>query len=469
MRRPILDAAARPVSGASIALLRIAFGVFMVIDVGLYLPQLVTSYYVEPSFNFAYDPWGLVRPLPGEYTMHLVYVVKGIAGVLIALGLWYRWAAATLFALTTYVFLLDSSFFQNHEYLISMLSLWLIVLPTHRMWSLDARRRPHLASTTQPAWILWFLRFQLGVPYVYGGIAKLNADWFAGEPIRMWLAARTDVQVIGRWFTNEPVVWFAAYGSLLLDLTVVGFLLHRRTRVPAFVIAVTFHLLNARLFGLFVFPWLMIVATTIFFDPDWPLRVRDRWRARGRGGAAPVDPASAPRREGPVTAPATFDGTRPAPHGRRLSPAVGAILAVWILVQLLVPLRHLAIPGDANWTEEGHRFAWHMMLRTKSGTVTFTVDDGRDLWVEDPLDHLSEAQFRRLPGHPERLARFAHHLSDLYGGAEVRADTSVALNGRTPVPIVDPDLDLSTVQVPWWGHAEWILPNPEPLRPDRSP
>lgn len=493
----VLTAAAAPISGASIALFRIAFGVLMVIDVGLYLPQLVTLYYVEPTFNFAYDPWGLVRPVPGDHGMHLLYVVKAVAAALVAVGLWYRPAMATFFVLTTYVFLLDSSFFQNHEYLISLLSFAMIFLPAHRMWSLDARRRPELATTTQPAWILWFLRFQLGVPYVFGGIAKLNPDWLAGEPLRMWLAARTHVEVIGRSLTNEAVVWFANHGSTLLDLTIVGFLLHRRTRVPAFLVAVTFHLLNARLFGLFVFPWMMIVATAMFFDPDWPLRVHDRWRAR-RSRATDIEAmsAAAPTRSGgPATAPgvsasamldgttpsaSTFDGTVPAdttsdsgtpdrrstgPAGRRLRPLVATVLVVWVAIQVTLPFRHLFIPGDPNWTEQGHRFAWHMMLRNKAGEVTFLVDDGDAVHTVDLDDHLSAAQVRVLPGHPERLARFAHHLSDLHGGAAVRAETSVSLNGRPRVPIVDPELDLSSVQVPWWGNAGWILENPEPLPP----
>jgi vitamin K-dependent gamma-carboxylase len=465
-----LTAAAAPVPGASIALFRIAFGVLMVVDVGLYLPTLVTEYYVEPTFNFAYDPWGLVRPVPGAFGMHLVYLAKGLAAVLVALGLWYRPAAATFFILTTYVFLLDSSFFQNHEYLISMLSFWLILLPAHRMWSLDARRRPELAATTQPAWILWFLRFQLGIPYLFGGIAKLNPDWLAGEPLRMWLAARTHVEVVGRHLTNEAVVWSANHGSTVLDLTIVGFLLHRRTRVPAFVVAVTFHLVNARLFGLFVFPWLMIVATSMFFAPGWPLRVRDRWRDRHVAPASMEDPPvvappsdRAPATPLPPPSDATFDGTTGSPDHRRLRPVVAGVLAVWIAIQVTVPFRHLFIPGDANWTEQGHRFAWHMMLRNKSGEVTFLVDDGEQGLAVDPRDHLSAAQVRGLPGHPERLARFAHHLSALHGGAAVRAETSVSLNGRPRVPIVDPELDLASVQVPWWGDAGWILENPEPL------
>jgi vitamin K-dependent gamma-carboxylase len=133
------------------------------------------------------------------------------------------------------------------------------------------------------------------------------------------------------------------YGALVLDLAVVWLLLHRRTRVPAFVVATTFHLLNAWLFGLWIFPWLMIASTTLFFAPDWPERVLARLREPRTTASLPLRPALRPR----------------------LSPAVVALVALWVVVQVTVPLRHLAIAGSPSWTETGHRFAWHMKLRER--------------------------------------------------------------------------------------------------------
>ena len=48
-------------------------------------------------------------------------------------------------------------------------------------------------------------------------------------------------------------------------------------------------------------------------------------------------------------------------------------------------------------------------------------------------------------------------------GAEVRVDSWVALNGRRPQRMIDPDVDLA--RVPWRpGAAPWIVPLREPLR-----
>jgi hypothetical protein len=50
-------------------------------------------------------------------------------------------------------------------------------------------------------------------------------------------------------------------------------------------------------------------------------------------------------------------------------------MAAWLILQLGLPFRHFLIPGDANWTEEGHRFSWRMMLRSKVGVARLTLFD----------------------------------------------------------------------------------------------
>ena len=440
-------AATLPVSSASLAAFRIAFGVAMIVNTLLYMPVLARKYDIDPEFHFTYPGFDFVRPPPG-YGLYLVYALMLVAGALIAAGWMYRRAASSFFVLTTYVFLLDSTYYQNHEYLISLLALMLALLPANCRWSLDARHQPERRSATVPAWMVWLLRFQIGVPYFYGGIAKLNSDWLRGEPLRRWLADRTDLEPIKTVVTTDWVVWTMTYGALLLDLTVVWFLLNRRTRPAAFVVATCFHLMNAWLFGLFIFPWLMIAATTIFFAPDWPQRLAYHPLVRAFRGEVPEliqVPASPAER-------------------RRASPLLVGFFAAWVVLQLVVPLRHYAIGTAPSWTEEGHRFSWHMKLRDKEGTATFVVTTQDRTLLVDPRDLLRGEQASRLAGHPERLAQFAHHLSDLYDGAEVRVRTSVSLNGREPQPIVDPSVNLALVSPVWWRSTPWILPLDTPLR-----
>src|SRR5205085_12060921 len=158
----------------------------------------------------------------------------------------------------TYCFLLNEARWFNHTYLICLFSFLLILVPANHALAIDVWLNPKLRSQTAPALALWLLRFQMGVVYFFAGIAKISPDWLRGEPMRTWLAETTQFPIIGRFFREQWVVYFLSYDSLLFDLLVVPFLLWRRTRMAAFCIAVVFHLLNAQLFPIDIFPWLAI-------------------------------------------------------------------------------------------------------------------------------------------------------------------------------------------------------------------
>ena len=95
--------------------------------------------------------------------------LKGTGAVAIALGWHYR-VAIVLFTLGfTYTQLVDVTNYLNHHYLVVLLGALLACLPANAAWSLDARRDPTLARSDVPAWIVWLLRFQVGIVYVFAG------------------------------------------------------------------------------------------------------------------------------------------------------------------------------------------------------------------------------------------------------------------------------------------------------------
>ncbi|MDX1547324.1 MAG: HTTM domain-containing protein, partial [Rhodothermales bacterium] len=363
---------AAPITPAPLAYFRIVFGAIMLWEVTRYLEHdWVETYYIDPEFFFTYPGFGWVQPWPDGY-MAVHFLLLGILAVFIAAGLFYRVSAALFFLGFTYVFLLDQSNYLNHFYLISLISFLMIFVPAHRAVSLDVVRKPGLAAETVPAWSLWLLRFQIAVPYFFGGIAKLNGDWLRGEPMRSWLADETAFPVIGPYFVEPWAPYLFSYGGLLLDLLVVPLLLWKRTRLAGYLMALTFHLMNAHLFQIGIFPWFMIGATLLFFEPE-RFRPILRWQQRLGAPAPPGPPRRVPERI------------------RRLVPG---LLAAWMAVQILVPLRHWLYPGNVSWTEEGHNFSWHMKLRDKEGDVEVIATDpttGRMLLI-DPRDFLTARQ-----------------------------------------------------------------------------
>ena len=444
-----------PVDVASLACFRIAFGALMVADVFRYWSTIEETF-IRPTFHFTYYGFDWVRPWPGD-GMYVHFAVMGVAAAFVSLGLFYRAAASVFFLAFSYMFLIEQARYLNHFYLIALVSFLMIFVPAHRAWSLDAWLRPRLRAQTVPAWALWLVRAQIAIPYVYGGIAKLNADWLHGEPLRAWLAKRGGRPVIGPLLQHEWAPYLFSYGGLVFDLLVVPFLLWRRSRPYAFVATLAFNLINGVVFTIGIFPWVMAAATLMFFPPDWPRRLAAWARAH-----VLASPAGLPE---PVHNPA------PEPPPVRLGPAhyttVG-LLGAYMAFQLLFPLRHWLYPGDVAWTEEGHKFAWRMKLRDKQGTVRFfaTDPDSGRTWEVPHRRHLRGWQRRQLTDKPEMLVQFAHFLADElraqgFPRIEIRAQSSLSLNGRKPAPLVDPNVDLAAQPRSIWP-APYILPLTSP-------
>ncbi|HEY8379736.1 MAG TPA: HTTM domain-containing protein [Nannocystis sp.] len=446
---------------ASLVCFRIAFGVLMLAEVFRYLPR-VSRYYIEPEFHFTYFGFDWVQPLPGEW-MYVHFGVLGLAALFITIGLFYRVSASVFFLGLSYVFLVEQARYLNHIYLLCLISFIMIFVPAHRALSVDAWLRPKLRSQTAPAWALWLVRFQIGVPYFFGGVAKINADWLQGEPLRMWLAHRADHPLYGSLMTEEWVVYFFSYAGLVFDLLIVPAMLWRKTRVPAFLAALCFHFINGNIFTIGIFPWVMAAATLIYFPPDWPRQVGRRF-LKLVGVQTIADPPLPPP---PPPPPPTTLGPRRA--------LLLGVLGTYVAWQMLMPLRHWLYPGDVAWTEEGHKFAWRMKLRDKRGSVVFVATDpasGRT-WRINPRKHLARWQVGEMTGRPEMILQFAHHIADKlrdkgYPDVEVRAIAAISLNGRPPRLMIDPDVDLTRVERSIWP-ASWILRDPPPLEPSILP
>ena len=274
------------------------------------------------------------------------------------------------------------------------------------------------------------------------------------------------------------MVALASYGVILLHVVGAPLLLFKRTRLWVFLIYATFHTLNHFQFQIGIFPWLTLVGTTLFFDPDWPRQIEKKlmlWMSTyiGRRGAVACGETSAELhsrlRQSPVRIPADASAMMP---GMGLQRWIFGFLGVWFFIQVFFPLRHLLYDGSPSWTEEGHRFAWQMKLRDKYGRAQFTLTDpatGKS-WKARPRDYLTRRQIRKMGCRPDMILQFAHYLAEQTaarnGGnrPEVRASSRCALNGRPKRPLIDNTVDLAKVERNLL-QASWILPLNTPLPP----
>lgn len=454
MLERMLARARRPVDSASLAVFRIIFGAIGVWEVGRYFHHgWISAYWEDPTFHFNYVGFGWVEPLPAP-GMQILWAVLGIAAFAIAIGAYYR-VATVVFALGFgYSFLLETAMYLNHFYFLELLAILLVFVPAHRVWSFDAWRSGWPSDRPSPAWAVWALRFQVGVLYVGGGIAKLESDWLQGQPMSMWLANRTHFPLIGGWFDHPWAGLIAAWSGLLFDLFIVFAVAWRRTRFLALVAALVFHFTNSQLFSIGIFPFLALACLTLFCEPDWP-------RAFVR------------MLEGRRWTPTTFEAP-PALAGRAKSLATAGLVLglVFAAVQILVPLRHFAMPGRSTWTEAGHTFSWHMKQRDKEGYIAFTLSrPGEPDEYVVPLEHLPKWQYDSMKTRPELIRQYAHHLAELAVEREptkprpaVHVVAMVSLNGRQPQPMIDERVDLAA-EPATLGTPSWVVPLRDPLPP----
>lgn len=381
--------------------------------------------YVVPHFHFSYMYFEWIKPWP-YWGMVIHYALTIFSGFAVALNYHYRIFSKTLFLGLLLLFLFDQTEYINHHYLYCLISFWMMFLP------LDKNEK------TQPAWMLYIILFHMSLAYFFGGIAKLNPDWLSGSPMDIFLAERKN-HPLSFIYTQKWAPYFFSYGGLLFDLLIVPLMILRQTRLFGLICSCIFHMSNVIMFGLATFPWFSLFMTTMFFPPSWPRKI-------------PFLKSFMP-----------WGIEKEVPEYKPNKALVG-VLAVYVIIHLALPFRHLLYPGVTSWTEEGHMFAWRMMLRSKKGTVHFFVQNKQTkaMTLVDPLKHITQRQYDDIIGKPDLILAFAHYLRDFYkkewkSDVAVYASSKVSLNGRPKKEMITPGTDLAKEERSLLPY-KWIRP-----------
>ncbi len=430
---------AQPKAIAPLVTFRILFGGLMAFG-GIRFVQngWIEKLYLEPSFFFKYYGFEWVEAL-GQTGMYFVFALIIVSAIMIALGFLYKLATVVFFLSFSYVELIDATNYLNHYYLVCLLAFLLILLPAHRAFSLDVKLGLTQAKTHIPAWCINILIFQFCVVYTFAGIAKLNSEWlFRAMPMAIWLPERSNIPVLGYFFSFKWVAYFFSWAGAFYDLSISYFLLHKFSRPIAYFFVVVFHLLTKLLFNIGLFPFIMIFGTLIFFSAPFHQKLL------GLIG---------------------YNVTQETKHlPFKFKSIVVPFLGLYIAFQVLFPLRHWLYPSDVLWSEEGYRFAWRVMLVEKNGRAIFEVSDTKSNRKSEIINayHLTDFQEKQMAIQPDFILQYAHYLAQIhqekYGidKPSVHAKVNVALNGRSSQVLIEPTVDLSTLN-DGLHHKKWIL------------
>lgn len=446
-----VSALLRPVDLGWLAAFRVLYGLALGVSMLRFLEYAwIERFFVTPRFHFKYWGFEWIEPLSRE-GMHTLFAVLAVLAFAMAAGLAFRFSAFLFAAGFSYVQLIDVSTYLNHYYLAALLAWLLCLSPAARAWSLDALLAQKLGRARRSqqcaaAW-LYLFRFQVGVVYVFAGLAKAQPDWLLhAQPLRIWLGASAELPVVGPLLAIEGVPLLMSWAGFLFDTTIVGWLSFSKTRPYAYAVAVLFHALTRLLFPIGMFPVIMAISALVFFEPS----------------SARVLVARVLRKASTFT-PSLEPTARNVASWQRVLLGLGGL---YCAAQLVMPARFLAYGGNVLWHEQGMRFSWRVMVRAKGGSTTFVVKNklsGRT-WHVSPDEYLTPLQEAEMSSQPDLILQLAHHIHDDAerrgkGPVEVRVESRVSLNGRRSTLLIDPSVDLARV-TDGITPLEWVMPAP---------
>ena len=426
----------KKIDNTPLVLWRIIFGFLIAAETfGALITGWVRDTLVSPTFTFNFIGFEFLQPLPG-WGMYFYFFAMGCLGVMVLLGYQYRRAMLGFALMWSCVYLMQKTAYNNHYYLLMLVSWMMVFLPAHKTLSLDASAQ-NKHEYTMPQWVKIVFIGQIWIVFTYAALAKIYPAWLDGTVAGIFMRSKINYPIIGHWLQAPWLQTGITFGGILFDALIIPMLLWRRTRALAFVLSLVFHLFNSVVFQIGIFPY-MSIAFGLFFFPSSILSKRFRYQ-------------------------------RPAYQVPKQQPSKGWIpwvIVTYLAVQIVLPLRHHFIPDNVLWTEEGHRLSWRMMLRSRSGQITYwTIDQNtgqKTIYPIKPL--LSDKQLKMLPAHPDFIWQMAQRIKALEADngrvVSVFASGKVKVNGSEYHPFIDQNIDLANT--PWriWGHQTWILPGP---------
>ncbi|WP_300439624.1 HTTM domain-containing protein [Christiangramia sp.] len=429
----------KQVDNSALVVFRALFGFLIAIEAfGAIFTGWIRRTLIEPDFTFNFIGFEFLQPLPGN-GMLWYYGIMGLFGIFVMLGYKYRLSIICYGIMWAGVYLMQKSSYNNHYYLLMLLCFIMSFLPANRWFSLDAKIKPEISKISMPRWVWVVIVLQLWIVYTYASVAKFYPDWLDGSFPALLMRSKADYWLVGEFLQQGWVRYAIAYFGLLFDLLIIPLLLWKRTRLPIFMAAIFFHLFNSFIFHIGIFPYMSLAFCIFFFPSEKINKVFLRKKKKHYDGDEIIIPS----------------------YRNFL---IGA-MSVWFIIQLALPLRHWFFQDDVLWTEEGHRLSWRMMLRGKSGRITFkVVEKGTsDTIIIDKKDYLSRKQLRSISTKPDMIWQFAQRIEEEYAEkgkeVEVYAEGKMSVNGGEYKPLIDPSVDLAAEKWQHFKHHNWILPS----------
>lgn len=431
------------IDNAPLIVFRIFLGILIFAEaVGALVLGWVNEIFVAPEFTFPLAGFEFLKPLPG-IGMYVLFAGMALLGILISIGYWYRIAVLSFSIIWLYVYVLQTSSYNNHYYLLAIVCFIMCFLPAHAYASIDVKKNPALFQATMPQWILIVMIVQIAIVYFYAAAAKFYPDWLDATFTRRLFLPKSHYPIVGYLFDKSWFHYFIAYAGIGFDMLIVPFFLFKNTRMLALIASLIFHLFNAAIIQIGIFPFFALSLIVFFYPPETIRR--------------------------------TFFKNKKPQHENNESyqfKGEGIFKYIFIphlLLQMLLPLRHHFIEGNVFWTDEAHKHSWRMMLRSRSGKIKFKVVNKNNGEESDyPVyQKVSMKQRKTVSISPFAIQQMAKHIGQEYKAkgedVAVYAESYLGVNGRPMLLFIDSTVDLTKVKYTIFGHNDWVLTYPDSI------
>lgn len=130
------------IDNSALIVFRIIFGLLIFLEsIGAILTGWVKQAMIDPQFTFSFIGFEWLQPLPGNW-MYAYYIIMGAFGFCVMIGYKYRLSIIAFTVLWTGTYLMQKASYNNHYYLLILLSAVMIIQPAHRYLSIDAKKIP---------------------------------------------------------------------------------------------------------------------------------------------------------------------------------------------------------------------------------------------------------------------------------------------------------------------------------------
>lgn len=431
----------QPISSEKIAVFRVLFGTVLFLQAWYFsVIDFIQKDLIESILHFPY-PYLEFIEVQDPFIMKAILFLMFISSLSLMLGFRARLSSLIYLLTFSYLWLIDKGFYNNHYYLISLLLLLMCFIRSDISLSISKKS----TNANNHLWEEYILIFQFSLVLIFAGFNKINEWWLIyHEPVHHILMYKAVISKNALW-GSELLELFMIWGGLLFDLFIVPLLLWRRTRWFGFLLFVFFNGMNTLLFydvgEIGIFPLLMLSALILFFPR---LEVRQLLVRKFSYMPSNNDLKS---------------------NKGQLSTITGVLLIGYILIQLILPLRHHLYEGNVDYTGEGQRFSWRMKSVYKDFEISIRlVDEERGIEANlDPRTVLSVKQYTNLGYYPELIIPLSENLrrSAIEKGVKdpkIYIDYKVGFMGLPLQYMVDPTIELASLCYSPFKHSSWILP-----------